>query len=193
MAATSRFGISLKQLRDLMEYRGAEGVQKLNEELGGVKGLIAKLNTSETNGKKSFIITNTQSVWQSHTQFFSWSRKNWKSWFVNSVPLSVRIFSAIIYAAICDWIQYELRWVIIVSFRIIFLFEELIEYYWYESWSESVDESLLPWSSIRLGFTSVLCTTWSTFCGSISAALCSNSILFSKLNGWRHADRPKKL
>ena len=71
MAATSRFGISLKQLRDLMEYRGAEGVQKLNEELGGVKGLIAKLNTSETNGKKSFIITNTQSVWQSHTQFFS--------------------------------------------------------------------------------------------------------------------------
>ena len=70
MAATSRFGISLKQLRDLMEYRGAEGVQKLNEELGGVKGLIAKLNTSETNGKKSFIITNTQSVWQSHTQFF---------------------------------------------------------------------------------------------------------------------------
>ena len=70
MAATSRFGISLKQLRDLMEYRGAEGVQKLNEELGGVKGLIAKLNTSETNGKESFIITNTQSVWQSHTQFF---------------------------------------------------------------------------------------------------------------------------
>ena len=70
MAATSRFGISLKQLRDLMEYRGAEGVQKLNEELGGVKGLVAKLNTSETNGKKSFIITNTQSVWQSHTHFF---------------------------------------------------------------------------------------------------------------------------
>ena len=56
MAATSRFGISLKQLRDLMEYRGAEGVQKLNEELGGIKGLIAKLNTSETNGKKSYII-----------------------------------------------------------------------------------------------------------------------------------------
>ena len=56
MAATSRFGISLKQLRDLMEYRGAEGVQKLNEELGGIKGLIAKLNTSETNGMKSFKI-----------------------------------------------------------------------------------------------------------------------------------------
>ena len=50
MAATSRFGISLKQLRDLMEFRGAEGVQKLNE-LGGIKGLVAKLNTSETSGK----------------------------------------------------------------------------------------------------------------------------------------------
>lgn len=69
MAATSRFGISLKQLRDLMEYRGAEGVQKLNEELGGIKGLVAKLNTSETNGKKSH--NNTRSVLQSHTQFFS--------------------------------------------------------------------------------------------------------------------------
>ena len=49
MAATSRFGVSLKQLRDLMEFRGAEGVQKLNE-LGGVKGLLAKLNTSEDIG-----------------------------------------------------------------------------------------------------------------------------------------------
>ena len=50
MAATSRFGVSLKQLRELMEFRGAEGVQKLNE-LGGVKGLLAKLNTSEDIGK----------------------------------------------------------------------------------------------------------------------------------------------
>ena len=54
MAATSRFGVSLKHLRDLMEFRGAEGVQKLNE-LGGVKGLVAKLNTSETNGKKYYL------------------------------------------------------------------------------------------------------------------------------------------
>ena len=50
MAATSRFGVSLKQLRDLMEYRGAEGVQKLNE-LGGVKRLLSNLNTSEEIGK----------------------------------------------------------------------------------------------------------------------------------------------
>lgn len=49
MAASSRFGVSLKQLRDLMEFRGAEGVQKLNE-LGGVKGLLSKLNTSEDIG-----------------------------------------------------------------------------------------------------------------------------------------------
>ena len=50
MAATSRFGVSLKQLRDLMEYRGAEGVQKLNE-LGGIKGLASKLNTTEESGE----------------------------------------------------------------------------------------------------------------------------------------------
>ena len=74
MAATSRFGISLKQLRDLMEYRGAEGVQKLNEELGGVKGLIAKLNTSETNGKESFLMILGFAI--TYTVFFSWSRKN---------------------------------------------------------------------------------------------------------------------
>ena len=49
MAATSRFGVSLKQLRELMEFRGAEGVQKLNE-LGGIKGLVSKLNTSDANG-----------------------------------------------------------------------------------------------------------------------------------------------
>ena len=52
MAATSRFGVSLKQLRDLMEYRGAEGVQKLNE-LGGIKRLLSNLNTSEEIGKNS--------------------------------------------------------------------------------------------------------------------------------------------
>jgi len=49
MAATSRYGVSLKQLRDLMEFRGVEGVQKLNE-LGGIKGLVAKLNTSDDSG-----------------------------------------------------------------------------------------------------------------------------------------------
>ena len=51
MAATSRFGVSLKQLRDLMEYRGPEGVQKLND-LGGIKGLLSNLNTSEEIGNK---------------------------------------------------------------------------------------------------------------------------------------------
>ena len=56
MAATSRFGVSLKQLRDLMEYRGAEGVQKLNE-LGGIKGLASKLNTTEESGEETFVDT----------------------------------------------------------------------------------------------------------------------------------------
>ncbi len=65
MASSSRFGVALKQLRELMEFRGAEGVAKLNE-LGGVKGLLQKLNTSEETG------TN-------HDSFFSKSFLPWKS------------------------------------------------------------------------------------------------------------------
>ena len=48
--ASKRFGVSLKQLRELMEFRGAEGVQKLNE-IGGIRGLLNSLNTSEEIGK----------------------------------------------------------------------------------------------------------------------------------------------
>ena len=50
--ASKRFGVSLKQLRELMEFRGAEGVQKLNE-IGGLRGLLNALNTSEEQGKES--------------------------------------------------------------------------------------------------------------------------------------------
>ena len=69
MASTSRFGVSLKQLRELMEFRGAEGVQKLNE-LGGVRGLIATLNTSEGNGKRSEVALITEF----YSLFFSFTK-----------------------------------------------------------------------------------------------------------------------
>ncbi len=46
----SQFGITLKQLRDLMELRGAEGVDKVKE-LGGVHELCKKLRTTEKNGE----------------------------------------------------------------------------------------------------------------------------------------------
>ena len=51
MAAGSRYGVTLKELRELMEFRGAEGVEKLKE-YGGAPGLAKKLNTSEALGTK---------------------------------------------------------------------------------------------------------------------------------------------
>ena len=53
MAAGSRYGITLKELRELMEFRGAEGVEKLKE-YGGAQGLAKKLNTSDSTGKKIY-------------------------------------------------------------------------------------------------------------------------------------------
>jgi len=49
MAAGSRYGVTLKQLRELMEARGLEGVQKVSE-YGGVHDIAKKLNTSEAQG-----------------------------------------------------------------------------------------------------------------------------------------------
>lgn len=46
----AQYGVSLKQLRELMEHRGREGIAKLNE-LGGVQELCKKLYTSTTEGK----------------------------------------------------------------------------------------------------------------------------------------------
>ena len=47
----SQYGVTLKQLRDLMELRGKEAVDKL-QEVGGAQGLCKKLKTSEANGKE---------------------------------------------------------------------------------------------------------------------------------------------
>lgn len=49
MAAGSRYGVTLKQLRELMEHRGHEGVQKI-EALGGSSEVARKLNTSPSSG-----------------------------------------------------------------------------------------------------------------------------------------------
>ncbi|KAF5288510.1 hypothetical protein FQR65_LT12015 [Abscondita terminalis] len=45
----AQYGISLKQLRDLMEHRGREGVNRINE-LGGVQEICKKLYTSPSEG-----------------------------------------------------------------------------------------------------------------------------------------------
>jgi len=56
MAAGSRYGISLKQLRDLMEFRGKEGVDKINNLHGGVHEIAKKLQSSETTGMPQKLI-----------------------------------------------------------------------------------------------------------------------------------------
>lgn len=46
----AQYGISLKHLRDLMEHRGHEGINKV-QELGGVQEICKKLYTSPSEGK----------------------------------------------------------------------------------------------------------------------------------------------
>lgn len=45
----AQYGVTLKQLRELMEHRGREGIDKLNE-LGGVQDVCKKLYTSPSEG-----------------------------------------------------------------------------------------------------------------------------------------------
>lgn len=46
----AQYGISIKQLRELMEHRGREGVMKIAEN-GGIHELCKKLYTSPNEGK----------------------------------------------------------------------------------------------------------------------------------------------
>lgn len=46
----AQYGITLKQLRELMEHRGREGVNKINGH-GGVQEICKKLYTSPSEGK----------------------------------------------------------------------------------------------------------------------------------------------
>lgn len=46
----AQYGITLKQLRELMEIRGPEGIEKIRE-FGGVQDLCKKLYTSSNEGK----------------------------------------------------------------------------------------------------------------------------------------------
>lgn len=46
----AQYGVTLKQLRELMELRGREGVNKINS-YGGVQEICKKLYTSPNEGK----------------------------------------------------------------------------------------------------------------------------------------------
>lgn len=49
----AQYGVSLKQLREVMELRGREAVEQLRH-YGGVQELCKKLYTSPTEGKTYF-------------------------------------------------------------------------------------------------------------------------------------------
>lgn len=49
--ARREFGISLKELQNLMQTRGREGVEELNSTYGGLTGLGQKLKTNLIAGK----------------------------------------------------------------------------------------------------------------------------------------------
>ncbi|XP_037784670.1 plasma membrane calcium-transporting ATPase 2-like isoform X3 [Penaeus monodon] len=46
----AQYGVTLKQLRELMELRGGEGIERLDTEFGGILELTKKLYSSPTNG-----------------------------------------------------------------------------------------------------------------------------------------------
>lgn len=50
-AMAAQFGCSLKELRELMEYRGHEGYEKIQNDYGGAHELCKRLKTSPNEGK----------------------------------------------------------------------------------------------------------------------------------------------
>lgn len=48
------FGVSVEELRDLMELRSAEAVGKIQDTYGDVQGLCRRLKTSPIEGKNAF-------------------------------------------------------------------------------------------------------------------------------------------
>jgi hypothetical protein len=50
-AAGHEFGISIEELETLMQRRGDESIQELNETYGGLSGLEQKLKTNLINGE----------------------------------------------------------------------------------------------------------------------------------------------
>lgn len=51
------FGVSLNDLRSLMELRGAEGLYKIQESFADVNGLCSRLKTSPVDGTYSLFCT----------------------------------------------------------------------------------------------------------------------------------------
>lgn len=52
------FGVTVKELRELMELRGSEALQKIQDSYGDTEGLCQRLQSSTTDGEQ----TQTQMV-----------------------------------------------------------------------------------------------------------------------------------
>ena len=52
----AQYGLTLKQLRELMELRGREACEQLRQ-LGGVQDICKKLYTSPTEGSSSMLVS----------------------------------------------------------------------------------------------------------------------------------------
>lgn len=53
------FGCTLKELRSLMELRGAEALGKIGESYGDIQGLCNRLKTSSIDGRVTFPLHST--------------------------------------------------------------------------------------------------------------------------------------
>lgn len=65
MAGTAHFGVKVTELQDLIQSKGAEAKEKLNEHFNGIESLCQKLNTSVTDG----LVGNSEDI-QRRTQVF---------------------------------------------------------------------------------------------------------------------------
>lgn len=62
-AGLDHFKVTSKQLMELMKVRGLESLTKLNEEFGGIKGLVVKLKSSATDGiRNGADVTNRENL-----------------------------------------------------------------------------------------------------------------------------------
>lgn len=74
------FGCTLQELRSLMELRGTEGLQRIQESYGDVQGLCSQLKSSPTDGNYELLLYSSFSGVLKHwfllvLHYFSMHRK----------------------------------------------------------------------------------------------------------------------
>lgn len=54
------FGVTVKELRELMELRGTEALQKIQDSYGDTEGLCQRLQSNTTEGERETVSMTTQ-------------------------------------------------------------------------------------------------------------------------------------